>query len=197
MLDYDVDGPPRPDDLAILSAPLTSMLTTELDEARQYLRLTVEELVLAAVARTIARTIGTGDMSVDLLGEGEATVTLACTTVGEVSATKAVRAAHRALTGARRRVGRLTSAASDVAISYLLGAHEPMRRQMLPSDGHALELRVYRSGGVLQMDWWYDTRRLERSTVDELAEQFPLALIELTSEAAPMLRDAAEMVMVS
>jgi hypothetical protein len=36
------------------------------------------------------------------------------------------------------------------------------------------------------MDWWYDARRLDAATVEELTEQFPLALIELTSEALPL-----------
>ena len=52
-----------------------------------------------------------------------------------------------------------------------------------PTRGHALELRVYRTAGVLHLDWWYDTRRFYPSTVEELTEQFPLALIELTSDA--------------
>ncbi len=34
------------------------------------------------------------------------------------------------------------------------------------------------------MDWWYDMRRLDRCTVEELAAQFRLGLIGLTSEAS-------------
>lgn len=196
VLDYDVEGLPRPDDLAILSAPLTSILTAELEEAYRYLRVTVDELILAALARTIARTIGTGDVTVDVFGEDDAAVTLAATTVRQVSATRALRITHRALAAAHRGIER-DAPSSDVAISYLLAAHEPVRRQILPSRGHAVELRVYRSGGLLQLDWWYDTRKLEPGTIEEIAEQFPLALIELTSEAAPLVHDAAEMVMVS
>ena len=37
---------------------------------------------------------------------------------------------------------------------------------------------------TIVVDWWYDTRSFDAATVDELAEQFPLALIELTSEGA-------------
>ena len=43
---------------------------------------------------------------------------------------------------------------------------------------------MHRAGDLLHLDWWYDTARLERYTVEELAEQFPLALIEITSDAA-------------
>ena len=56
-------------------------------------------------------------------------------------------------------------------------------REMLPGLGHAIELRVYRTSGLLHLDWWYDTRRLERATVAELMEQFPVALSELIQEA--------------
>jgi hypothetical protein len=37
----------------------------------------------------------------------------------------------------------------------------------------------------MQVDWWFDTLRFDRATVQELAEQFPFALIGLTSEAMP------------
>ena len=36
----------------------------------------------------------------------------------------------------------------------------------------------------MHLDWWYDIRSFDRSTVEELAGQFPLALIELTSDGA-------------
>ena len=57
-------------------------------------------------------------------------------------------------------------------------------REMLPGLGHAIELRVYRSSGLLHLDWWYDSpptrpsRRWKR-----LREQFPVALTELIQEA--------------
>jgi phthiocerol/phenolphthiocerol synthesis type-I polyketide synthase E len=57
-------------------------------------------------------------------------------------------------------------------------------RETLPAFGHAIELRVYRHAGVLHLDWWYDTRRMDRGTVESLIDQFPTALAELTSNAA-------------
>jgi hypothetical protein len=67
---------------------------------------------------------------------------------------------------------------------------------MLPSSGHALEVRVYRTGDdLVQTDWWYDTRRLDRYTVEEMTEQFPLALIDLTSDAVPPIREPANLAM--
>ena len=56
-------------------------------------------------------------------------------------------------------------------------------REMLPGLGHALELRVYRTAGLLHLDWWFDIRRLQPSEVETLAEHFPVALTELTQEA--------------
>jgi hypothetical protein len=44
---------------------------------------------------------------------------------------------------------------------------------------------AYRADGELQMDWWFDGRRLDRCTVEELTTQFRLGLIGLTSEAVP------------
>jgi hypothetical protein len=35
----------------------------------------------------------------------------------------------------------------------------------------------------LHLDWWYDTSRFDRYTVEELTEQFPFALLEMTSDA--------------
>jgi hypothetical protein len=71
---------------------------------------------------------------------------------------------------------------SDIFFSYL--GSEPGLR-------HPLELRAYRADGLVQLDWWYDTRSFDRHTVEELAEQLPFALIQLTSEAAPPLREMA------
>jgi phthiocerol/phenolphthiocerol synthesis type-I polyketide synthase E len=55
-------------------------------------------------------------------------------------------------------------------------------RESIPGLGHAVELRVYRSGGVLHIDWWYDRRRIEASQAESLAQEFSSALIKLTRE---------------
>ena len=51
------------------------------------------------------------------------------------------------------------------------------------SADRALQLSAHRQDGVLCLEWWYDSRRFDEYSVVELAEQFPLSLIELTSEA--------------
>ena len=58
----------------------------------------------------------------------------------------------------------------------------------MPGLGHPLELRAYRHGGVLHVDWWYDSRRVPGGTVEALAEQFPATLMQLIGEA--LLGDA-------
>jgi len=180
VTDHDVAGPPRPDDLAVLSVPLTSMLTAELTESQQYLRVPTDELILAALGRTIARTLGSGRVSVDV-GEGSFTVLLECTTVRQATATHALRRVHRSLVDGHDGA----ASCSDILFQYLAPSPDNATRQMLPSQGHALALRAYLADDRLQMDWWYDTRRLDPYTVEELTEQFPLALIDLTSEATP------------
>lgn len=49
--------------------------------------------------------------------------------------------------------------------------------------GHPIELRVYRSGGVLHLDWWYDSRRLGPTDVESLAHRFSAGLLDLAREA--------------
>ncbi|ODR10442.1 polyketide synthase [Mycobacterium sherrisii] len=66
----DVTGPPHADDLAKISARLTVEQTTELDAARRVLGWSVEELLLAALGRTLAETVGPGLVAVDVEGPG-------------------------------------------------------------------------------------------------------------------------------
>jgi hypothetical protein len=184
VTDYDIAGRPRPGDLAKFSAPLTDVLTDELDEAQRSLGIATEEIILAALARTIARTIGDGVVAVDFTsGEHDAsTLALPCTSPADTTANEMLALVHQELSAAPRHA--MTSPA-EVLISYRGSAPE------LANFDHALEVRVYRDGGLLQLDWRYDSRRFAPYTVQELTEQFPLALIELTSEATPDLLGAA------
>ncbi|WP_264079933.1 type I polyketide synthase [Mycolicibacter hiberniae] len=56
-------------------------------------------------------------------------------------------------------------------------------REAIAGLGHALELRAYRTGGVLHVDWWFDSRRIEESVVRSLADGFTAAVMELVREA--------------
>ena len=56
-------------------------------------------------------------------------------------------------------------------------------REAIPGLGHPIEFRVFRTAGVLHLDWWYDTRRVDAATVQSLADGFSEALLELILEA--------------
>jgi phthiocerol/phenolphthiocerol synthesis type-I polyketide synthase E len=56
-------------------------------------------------------------------------------------------------------------------------------REAVPGLGHAVELRVYRHAGVLHVDWWYDTRRVESATAKSMADGYSVALMDLVHQA--------------
>jgi hypothetical protein len=175
IVDHEATDAPRATDLAKLSAPFSSTLTAELDGAQWYLGVATEEILLAALGLAIARTIGEGVVAVDVAGHG-GSIPLRCTSAGLATATETLGAVHRTLAEGTSAPKLAAKPRADIFFSYL--GTEPGRR-------HALELRVYRADDLVRLDWWYDTRSFDRYTVEELAEQLPLALIELTSEAMP------------
>jgi hypothetical protein len=199
IADHEAAGPPRPDELAKVAAPLTSTLTAELDGAHSYLGVPPEEILLAALTRTVARTIGETELAVDVDAAGKCTVVLACMSARNASATEVLRAVDRSLAAARHHTTAPPAPSSDVFFLYrrtVPVSHDVLPpRETLPSSGHALEVRVYRTADLVQMDWWYDSRRLDRYTVEEMTEQFPLALIDLTSDAVPPIRESANLAM--
>jgi hypothetical protein len=202
LVDHQAAGPPRPDDMAKVAAPLTSSLTAELDGAQCYLDVPADAILLAAISRTIARTIGDTDLAVDVDAGGECTVVVACVSARNASATEVLRAVHRSLAAAHHHAAAAPVQSSDVFFSYRRTVAGPVSHdvlpphELLPSSGHALEVRVYRTADDrVQMDWWYDTRRLDRYTVEEMTEQFPLALIDLTSDGVPPIREPVNFAM--
>lgn len=238
LADHDIAEPPHVGDLARLPSTLSGELTSELDESQRTRRLAADEILLAALGRTIAQTTGEGVVAVDLAGHGRMVlkpdvdlhrtvgwfttiypVALHCTRSGSDDATEILTGVHDALGevphfgigyGLLKYVYAPTArqlAAQpepEIFFSYIGTIPQlpqldgPVQfdmdpatpaRETLPAFGHALELRVYRDADVLQLDWWYDTRRMERSTVEALMRQFPTALAELTSNAAPVEDD--------
>lgn len=173
-----------------LSAPLDTVLTLELDGAAFALGVAADELLLAALGRTVARTMGEGTVAVDVARDGRAVpalVDLRCVGAGQVDATEMVVTTHHALTDLP--AGRLggffgdREPVAEVFFNYV--GTTPARSTEAPLLGHALEIRAYRDNGVMRVDWWFDSDRFDHATVQEFAEQFPFALIELTSEAVP------------
>jgi hypothetical protein len=175
IVDHETPDAPQAEDIAKLSAPLNSTLTAELDGAQWYLGVAAEEILLAALGLAIARTIGEGVVPIDVAGHS-GSVPLACTSAGLATATETLGAVHRTLAAGSTAPKLAAQPPSEIYFSYL--GTEPGLR-------HALELRAYRADDLVQLDWWYDTRSFDPYTVEELTEQLPLALIELTSEAMP------------
>jgi phthiocerol/phenolphthiocerol synthesis type-I polyketide synthase E len=68
--DSEVAQPPSADDLTKLSSTIGANETVALDEARRRLRRSVHDIILAALGRTIAQTVGDGVLAVELEGEG-------------------------------------------------------------------------------------------------------------------------------
>ena len=224
---------PGADDLVRLSSALSPAETGEIDDTRRRLRLPVEEILLAALSRTVAATVGDGTVAVDLGGRGRSVLkpdvdlqrtvgwfstlypvalpaaqqTSAPALLDDVRETlKAVphygigygllrylyAPTARALADTRSadilftHVGTIPDVPAeqpdDAAVRFDADTAMPIR-DALPGLGHALELRVYRSAGVLYLDWWYDSRRLGPTDVESFARQYSSALLAITREA--------------
>ncbi|BBX16451.1 polyketide synthase [Mycolicibacterium duvalii] len=235
MVGAEASEPPRADDMKRLSAGLTVAETGEVDDARRRLRLPVEEILLAALSRTVAATVGEGAVAVDLGGRGRLVLkpdvdlqrTVGWfTTVHPVllrSASEKSASAGEVLDDVRETLkavphygigygllrynyaptARVLGSArpADILVSHMGTIPDvpgeqpddaPVRfdsdtampvRDSVSGLGHPIELRVYRTGGVLHLDWWYDSRRLGPTDVESLARQFSTALLDLTREA--------------
>ena len=230
----EITGAPGIADLVRLSSALTVSETTEIDDARRRLRVPIEEMLLAALSRTIATTVGDGSVAVDLGGPGRSVLKPDVDlrrTVGSFTTVYpvALNCAKGDGAGAKQLLedvrGRLNAvphygigygllrylyaptarllgatAPADVFFSYIgaipdlpaLGDDVAVQfdsdtalpvREVIPGLGHAIEFRVFRSAGVLHLDWWYDTRRVDAATVQSLAEGFSRTLLELIRDA--------------
>ncbi len=232
LSDAEVAGAPGADDLIRLATALTPEQTSQVDNVRRILQSSIEEIQLAALARTLAITVGDGVAAVDLAGAGRSVlrpevdlrrtigwfstiypIALPCMGLPSASAVQLLAEVSRTVSavphhgigyGLLRYLHAPTAgllgatAASEIFVSYLGMLTEwqesdaPVQfdsdteltvRETLPGLGHPLELRAYRHGGVLHVDWWYDRRRVRSGTVEALAEQFPATLIALIDEA--------------
>ncbi|MDG4668877.1 hypothetical protein [Mycobacterium sp. 236(2023)] len=169
-----------PAQLEKFSTSPSSELTEELDSAAEWLGVQIEEILLAALGRTLGRTRGEGTVTVDVTGGHRwlsHPVTLICSDAQPMGPTEMLQGAHSALAGAPGRASAQADLLLNVAVAGLVD--EPA--------GRALELRVQRVDGLLQIDWWYDAARFDAYSVEEMADQFPLAVIDITSDAAAPL----------
>jgi phthiocerol/phenolphthiocerol synthesis type-I polyketide synthase E len=221
-------------DLVRLPSTLTVSETTEIDDARRRLRVPIEEMLLAALSRTIATTVGEGSVAVDLAGPGRTVlkpdvdlrrtvgsfttvypVAFDCAKGDGAGAKQLLEDVHGRLNAVphygigygllrylyaptARLLGAtapadmffnyvgaipdLPALGDDVAVQFDSDTALPVR-EAIPGLGHAIEFRVYRSAGVLNLDWWYDTRRVDPATVQSLADGSSRTLLELIAEA--------------
>ena len=228
----EIHGAPAADDLTRLAIALTPEQTSQVDNARRVLHASTEEILLAALARILAITVGDGVAAVDLAGAGRSVlrpevdlrrtvgwfstiypIALPCMDLPGASAVQLLAEVSRTVKavphhgigyGLLRYLHAPTAellgatASSEIFVSYLGMIPEWQEsdaavqfdsdteltiRQTLPGLGHPLELRAYRHGGVLHVDWWYDRRRVRSGTVEALADRFPATLIALIDEA--------------
>ena len=234
VADGQTNEAPGVADLARLATTLPVAETTEIDDARRRLRVPIEEMLLAALGRTIATTVGDGSIAVDLSGQGRSVlkpdidlrrtvgwfstvypVALNCAKADGAGAKQALDDVHSTLAavphygigygllrylyaptarllGATRpadiffnyigTIPDLPALGDDVAVRFDTDIALPVR-EAIPGLGHAMEFRVFRTAGVLHLDWWYDTRRVEPAAAQSLADVFSPTLLELIREA--------------
>jgi hypothetical protein len=185
VVDHDIADGTAPV-LEKLSTAPSEEVTAEVDGATEWLGVAADEMLLAALGRTIARTIGDGVVTVDVTGERRwllHAIPLLCASSAQASPTDMLRDVHRRFAATPAPSAVLSSQILLNYIGTLPDGTIPMY-ETPPGLGYALELRVYRTDGLLHLDWWYDSTRFDRYTIEELTEQFPLALFEMTSDAA-------------
>ncbi len=156
----------------------TSEFADELGGAAGWLGVQAEEILLAALGRALGRTRGEGAVAVDVADEGRSVsrgISLICSDAPPMGPTEMLQGAHTALAAASGSA----AATSEVLLSLAADQNE--------AANHVLELWVHRTGEQLHLDWSYDVTRFDAYSIEELAEQFPFALIEITSDAAAPL----------
>src|SRR6476646_4353012 len=103
-----------------LSTPAPGELTAEVDGATEWLGLAADEILLAALGRTIARTIGEGVVAVDVTGERRwllHAIPLLCATAQQASATEMLGNVHRMLSAVPAHAA--ASLPSEIFLNYI------------------------------------------------------------------------------
>lgn len=174
-------------DMRRLEAPLSPVIAAELEGGAEYLGVDAEVLLIGALGRAIERVIGSGRAAVDVAAAKERSggglavlrrLEVDCVSASDVDATEMVQAVRSALAAATAN----PTDVADVLFSYGMSAIDGDH----PGPVHTLEVRAFQADDVLHVDWWYARHQFEPYTVEELAEQFAYAVIELASEAMPV-----------
>ncbi|PRC43306.1 hypothetical protein C6A85_000000106035, partial [Mycobacterium sp. ITM-2017-0098] len=114
-----------PTHLEKFSTSPSSELTEELDSAAEWLGVQVEEILLAALGRTLGRTRGEGTVTVDVTGGHRwlsHPVTLICAANHPMGPTEMLQGAHAALSVAPGRDSAEAELLLNVAIAELVDA---------------------------------------------------------------------------
>lgn len=160
---------------ACVSTRLNGVLFAEFVGAQAQLPAQPAEILLAALGTAVARTLGTGLLRLDVqtAAEPPARIAVLCDGHRGVPGEEAVAAARHALAaGTAPGTG-----SADIAFRYG-GTGSPAT----VADGYALSVRLCEdAGAALDAEWEFDAVRFDRNTIEELADQFALALIEVTS----------------
>ncbi|MUL78352.1 hypothetical protein [Mycolicibacterium sp. CBMA 226] len=174
-------------DMRRLEAPLSPVIAAELEGGAEYLGVDIEVLLIGALGRAIERVIGPGRAAVDLAaakercGGGLAVLRrleVDCVSASDVDATAMVHSVRSALAAATANPTDIADVLFSYGMSAIDGDH--------PGPAHTLEVRAFHADDALHVDWWYARHQFEPYTVEELAEQFAYAVIELASEALPV-----------
>lgn len=190
--DDDDDSAGIPFVMSRLEAPMSQVIIDEVDGASRYLTLDVEILLIAALGRAIDRVIGPGQIVLDVVAAHERAggalavvrrIPLQSVSCDTVPATEMLGSVCDAFGQVIADPDHVSEALFSYGMTPINGSH--------PGPAHLLELRAYRGDGLLQLDWWYASSRFSANTIEELAEQFTLAAIELTAEAEPTVREPA------
>ena len=154
VVDHDIAEGTSPV-LDILSTLPSDEVTAEVDGATEWLGLAADEILLAALGRTIARTIGDGVVAVDVTGERRwllLAIRLLCATAQQASATEMLGNVHRMLSAVPAHAASLPSEIFLNYVGTLPKGTTPMY-ETPPGLGYALELRVYRTDGSTATRW--------------------------------------------
>jgi hypothetical protein len=174
-------------DMRRLEAPLSPVIAAELEGGAEYLGVDVEVLLIGALGRAIERVVGDGRAAVDLAATKERSggglavlrrLEVDCVSASDVDATAMVQSVRNALAAATANPTDIADVMFSYGMSAIDGDH--------PGPAHTLEVRAFHADDVLHVDWWYARHQFEPYTVEELAEQFAYAVIELASEALPV-----------
>lgn len=174
-------------DMRRLEAPLLPVISAELEGGAEYLGVDAEVLLIGALGRAIERVIGPGRAAVDVAAAKERSggglavlrrLEVDCVPASDVDATAMVQSVRTALAAATANPADVADVLFSYGMSAIDGDH--------PGPAHTLEVRAFQADDVLHVDWWYARHQFEPYTVEELAEQFAYAVIELASEAMPV-----------